>query len=662
MKKVLIGLMLLCWNGLASADNSVLVSVSDGAPGDTVTVQVSISASDRIVAAEFSIPIAEGISYVNGSFNALITGMNCSSALKEDVLKAYFYNTSLDDSKIENGVLFSYKVVLGVLPGVFRVQPEVLLSDVDGKPLNVKVAGSSIMVKAPQMALSTEIVDFGHIAIRSSYSRTIDITNTGTTPLNVFSINSSSQELVVSEPTFVVQPGASKQLDIIYSPLLPEAQEMILTIESDAVVDSKCTVSVISDTYSVNELEVSNIIGESDSVISVCLMMDNMEDIAALQCSFHLPEGIEYIDGSIALSDRLKDMSSFIAVNNGILNLYVYSESDALIGEGSGTIVSFDLLLGTENGIYDLVPENVILGNRAFSNVLSGVSAGSIEIMSPLVECDTVFNIGSIPLTEAVSGAFEIKNNGKKDLIIEQVVFDDSLFYLNDPCPIIISPGSKKDLKVCSKIDYPVDYSSNMRLFTNAPNNRIIDVDIVGGTYEPNFLTSQVKVNQDGTGSVTIGLSNYGNVMAIQMNIYGLEDMVVDNSSFALTDRCTNLSSLLTTNDDGGVKVLIYTLSDSIISGDNGDLFTFTFSGKGMIGDNLTVRIADIIISNEKGINIASVNDLTVNAIVTATLPIVQDICDENIYDLTGRRIMVDDLSAVPAGIYIRNGRKLIIR
>ena len=32
------------------------------------------------------------------------------------------------------------------------------------------------------------------------------------------------------------------------------------------------------------------------------------------------------------------------------------------------------------------------------------------------------------------------------------------------------------------------------------------------------------------------------------------------------------------------------------------------------------------------------------------------------IYDLTGRRIEVDDISTLPSGIYIRNGRKIVIR
>ena len=35
---------------------------------------------------------------------------------------------------------------------------------------------------------------------------------------------------------------------------------------------------------------------------------------------------------------------------------------------------------------------------------------------------------------------------------------------------------------------------------------------------------------------------------------------------------------------------------------------------------------------------------------------------DEAVYDLTGKRIETDDITTLPAGIYIRGGRKFIIQ
>ena len=54
-------------------------------------------------------------------------------------------------------------------------------------------------------------------------------------------------------------------------------------------------------------------------------------------------------------------------------------------------------------------------------------------------------------------------------------------------------------------------------------------------------------------------------------------------------------------------------------------------------------------------------HDITINAIIDAVSPIMNGI-DSIIYDLTGKRIDSDDISTLPLGIFIRNGRKIIVR
>ena len=608
MRRILFSLItLLFWGGLMYAENAVTVSVSDGVPGDTVTVQVAISATDRVVAAEFVIPEPEGLSFVTGSFVAQETGMSSSSVFADGELRAYFYSKELEGSELANGNLFTFKVKLGRNPGAFRIQPSVVLSDVNANPLNVRVTGSDITVKAPQIGFSSNMVDFGHIAIRSTYTRTLRIANTGTIPLNVYSITGSSAEVTVSETSFSVQPGATKDLIVSYTPLTKGEQNLTLTIVSDAIDNTSSTVAVVSDAYSVNELKVGNTVGESDSVITVDLYMDNMEDIAALECSFVLPDGLSYVDGSFTASDRLQGMKSFPTVENGVLKLYVYSESGETIKEGSGQIFSIKLYLGCTNGTYSLVPEDVILGNRDLVNVLSAVYEGSVEIMSPVIDCSPVLNMGSNPMTETAAGIFRIQNKGKKDLIIERIAFDDTVFSSKEVFPVVIGPGSEKGIEICYQPTAPGDYTSIMRVYTNVPDNRIIDIDITGSTFEPNYITSEIKLNSDKkSGTMTVSMSNYNNITAIQLNVYGLEDLTVDKQSLSLKQRCSGLSSVMTFNDDGSVKVFIYSLDNKIISGNRGDLFSFTFSGNKLLDGDLEVRITDIVLSDENGKNISS--------------------------------------------------------
>ena len=55
-------------------------------------------------------------------------------------------------------------------------------------------------------------------------------------------------------------------------------------------------------------------------------------------------------------------------------------------------------------------------------------------------------------------------------------------------------------------------------------------------------------------------------------------------------------------------------------------------------------------------------HDVTINAVPDAVHLVKMDIDKSIIYDLTGKRIETNDITILPFGIYIRNGRKFIIR
>ena len=55
-------------------------------------------------------------------------------------------------------------------------------------------------------------------------------------------------------------------------------------------------------------------------------------------------------------------------------------------------------------------------------------------------------------------------------------------------------------------------------------------------------------------------------------------------------------------------------------------------------------------------------HDVVINAVPDAVLPVLTDYRESVIYDMTGRKIETEDITTLPAGIYIRNGRKFIIR
>lgn len=122
--------------------------------------------------------------------------------------------------------------------------------------------------------------------------------------------------------------------------------------------------------------------------------------------------------------------------------------------------------------------------------------------------------------------------------------------------------------------------------------------------------------------------------------------------------------------------------NDVVIEGTfviNKYLLTVIVDDKVVFSDSITygTRLADYIdLLIEKGIDFSEwewygdietitmpAHDVTINAsLFTSVQPVIMDADTDVIYDLTGKRIMVDDSTILPPGVYIRNGRKMIVR
>ena len=50
------------------------------------------------------------------------------------------------------------------------------------------------------------------------------------------------------------------------------------------------------------------------------------------------------------------------------------------------------------------------------------------------------------------------------------------------------------------------------------------------------------------------------------------------------------------------------------------------------------------------------------DSIINNVRPLLIESSTSAIYDLTGKKIEMDDITALPAGIYIRNGKKIIVQ
>ena len=133
-----------------------------------------------------------------------------------------------------------------------------------------------------------------------------------------------------------------------------------------------------------NVVVVHDVYADPGEAITADVEIVNDDVFIAFQVDFVLPEGFSYIDGSAVLSDRAQGHNlTATMVEDDKLRLLSYSMSNAPFLGNSGIVVSFGLQTPEEEDIWQLSPENVVIGSESHTNLHTGSYNGAIVLGSP---------------------------------------------------------------------------------------------------------------------------------------------------------------------------------------------------------------------------------------------------------------------------------------
>ena len=614
----------------SAAQNVVSISSGQGIPGDVVTVDVALQNSDEVTAVEVVIPLVEKqLTYVDGSCvinNERANEHQVSAAVVDGALRIYIYSISLAPLKGNDGQIASFSLKLGKLPAEYPLQPQVVLSDAAGKALTATATNGAVTILAPQIEVVTKSVDFGHIPIMSQYTKTLTLRNSGTLPLEVTGVEFSASEFSATENSFTIAAGATKGISVAYSPTKRGAIEECVTIISDAV-NGKATAALVADPYSVNELHSSRAEGIAGEEVTVELHMNNMEPIVGLQTMFTLPAGIEYVDGSFAPTERASSHTSMASVSDKQLTLILYSSKNTPIEGNDGVVATFRLRLDCNSGSYKITPQNTVLGNITVENMVSAVSGNYIVVKSPNISGNKELDFGKTPVTEIAKADYNIKNNGKAALVINSVSFLSTGYNVANELPLSIEPGATGVLNVEFTPTTEGEHSTTMNIYSNDPDEKLKTVKLSGTVYEPNSLTFAGENLQNGNYVVSIGLDNYTNIVAIQMDIHFILGMSTSNDYLKVTQRLAGHSCSITKIDDDTYRFIAFSFSNNSIAGNEGKLFDLTFvPNSGVEYKDAPIVIDNVVLSSSEANNYTS--QLTLNAKAEYSNYYVRFVCD----------------------------------
>lgn len=576
--KYILTLLLLYFGMGARADNIVTIGTSEGAPGDEVTVSVGLTNTDAVSALQFSIPLGEYLSYVNGSITAgaRLASHAASAVEKDGMLNVMVYSTSMAAISGQEGELFTFRLKLGNTPATVTLTPtNLVMTGTTGAQLSGNTSNGSVSIRCAKAQYSTMTVDFGRVPIRSTYTRTVTVTNIGNEPLTITAVTFMDDAFSTTTTLPVEIPaGSSQGIVVSYAPTVRGNvnTQMIVTCNSISKLN---TITLQAQPFAVNELHVSDASGTSDEEVTVTLTMNNMDDICAMQANFQLPEQLEYVSGSFELSSRKQDHIANASLHNGVLRLIAFSTTSKAFTGNDGEIGHFKVKLVGRNSTTLKASEAVLTGiiNGNTENVISADYGGQITISSPQLYADNTLQFGDVPVTEDVKKTFTIRNYGYAPLTISRIEFDNESFSIEETLPLQINNWQNKTITVVNADKTEGDFATTMHIYSNDPEQRMYSVNVTGCVFAPNYLAFSVEEASANDVSLKVSMDNYDEIMGVQFDINATNGYTINDANIQIDSRAQGMVVSTSQTDNNTLHVFAYMLSGGIAPG-NGKLMT----------------------------------------------------------------------------------------
>lgn len=621
MKRLLLITYLVCCVISMMAANTLSLSASNGNWGEEITVSARISLDEDVTALEVTIPLNPQLRYVENSalFNSnKLVGFTTSSVLDGNELKIHIYSLSLQN--IERGTydLFSFKVKLGDIPGTYSMIPTCKMSDNKGKNVSCMCSGTNLTLYTAVASVDKSL-SYDEVVVGQQQNKTLNVRNTGNKTLNVTSVLPSSDIISVSENSFVLEPGETKEIRVAVNPTVRGVLKENINIISDAA-KSEVYCDVLVNAVSWNNVTIpSSASAKGGEEIVIPVGLDNVEDIIALEFDIELPTGISISENSGVVTDRARGLSVSVTQSGNVAKFIMFSFNKSVISQGNGTIFEFKLTPTVYLGNYTFKVSNQKIISKDNDEVAYGsVSSCALSIRSPRA------NIWTSEISEFfVKGSdsecvFELRNIGNENLVIDKILINGEEHVIEDVASPVTIPSSKSFyLKHFFCPDKVGTQKMEVEIYSNDPVNPVVTKVYTVKVIDKNFLSLGGELLGNKDFLMHIGMNNDADVTAIQMDIICPTNMIVDNSSFELSDRLKDTHTInVSSFEPGKCRVLIYSNTNSIIKGKDGELVSVLFvnNSNSSISYN-KFSLGNVLIGDARGVNKNSIEQYNFNSV-----------------------------------------------
>ena len=564
-----------------------------------LTITVSLTNSDAVTAVQAEIPLSANLRYESGSAEMVAARSNGHSLVANaanDTLHVTIFSLSQAAIIGSDGDLFTFRVILGNEPATYTLVPKLTMVSTNGESVSATVVAGATTLLSPKIQVVSTSIDYGHIPIRATYTKTLQVRNTGNEPLHISNVLFSASEFSTPTAEYTIAAGQTQNLTLTFAPLLHGAIQENVRLRSDAVNDADVyganIAQLIADPFSVNELRVQAASGISDDTVTIALKMNNMEtDLVGVQVSFKMPKQLEYVANSVTPLERATSMTATSFLSNDTLTLLLYSPSNIPIADTDGNLITFRVRLNGASGSYALKPINTMLINTTGQNMVSAVYQANVTIQSPTISGNSSLGFGHIPVTEKDTFTYSVRNTGQVPLTIDGAAFLQEGFRLITETPFVIAKNASATLQVEFTPSIEGSVSTTMQLYSNDPAARMKSVTISGSVYEPNVMTLAGRTT-DNKYVLEIGMDNYSELSGVQFDLVGLTPFLSCEKGPRASAHMVSWSMV----EDGRHRFILFAMDNTTL-GHDGNLLDLTFDAdQSALLDGSTITMDSVIL------------------------------------------------------------------
>lgn len=315
--------------------------------------------------------------------------------------------------------------------------------------------------------------------------------------------------------------------------------------------------------------------GVPGAEVDVCVSLSGTEPTAGMQLSVPLSPHLTYVEGSAVLAAERADGHRVMASEvEGCLRVIVFSLTGKPLRGTEGALLTFRLRLGTEPGIYPLLPDVTLSGSGTESVSCHVQQSGAVTIMAPRLDLDTeALDFGHVPIRDTYTRPVTVRNAGTTALLVSGVTFSDASLTVDAPA-FTLAAGATRELIVTYAPVARGTLEATMGFVTDAVGGEQT-VAITADAYAVNELhTSHALAVSDTEVEIVLTMNNMDPITGVQCAYQLPEALTYVEGSARLSDR-SNGHRISATAADGRLVLAIYSMTKQPLTGCEGEIARF---------------------------------------------------------------------------------------